>query len=557
MALVRSPLWNRALGVIPGGVNSPVRAMRGVGLDEPFFVARGDGAYIETTDGRRLLDWVQSWGPLIFGHADEEVVEAVRLAALDGTTFGAPTENEVELAAEIVDAVPSVERVRLVSSGTEAAMSAVRLARGVTRRDRVITFAGCYHGHADQFLARAGSGLATLGIPSSPGVPSGVTADTIVCEYNDVDGVAAAVARYGEGLAAILVEPIAGNMGCVPPAPGFLEALRLLCDASGALLVFDEVISGFRVARGGAQERLGVTPDLTVLGKIVGGGLPLAAFGGRAEVMDELAPAGSVYQAGTLSGNPLATAAGLIVLRRLRDPAVYELLEERSARLEQGLAPFGRVQRVGAMLTLFAGRDAPVERFEELDTDAYGTLFRGLLERGVYVAPSQYECLFPSVAHGDDADRAHGSGGGGCPRSLSRSPTAPRAESNVWAASLRSAPDWEPVFSLLSPPALAVGIETIYEAYLCHYGEPRLFDPPDGDDAVLLGDYLYAHGLVRDRGCRRCARGRGARGADLALRGPAGRRAARRRRGVARRRARARRHAVGGRRRARALPSLR
>jgi glutamate-1-semialdehyde 2,1-aminomutase len=402
VGLTRTELWHRAQKVIPGGVNSPVRAMRGVGLDEPFFVTRGDGATLETADGRTLLDWVQSWGPLIFGHADPETVEAVREAALDGTSFGAPTEREVELAQEIVDAVPSVELVRLVSSGTEAAMSAVRLARGFTYRDRVIKFAGCYHGHADGFLASAGSGLATLGIPASPGVPSGVTSDTIVCEYNDVDGVASAVERYGEGLAAIIVEPIAGNMGCVPPAPGFLEALRLLCDASGALLIFDEVISGFRVARGGAQELLGVTPDLTVLGKIVGGGLPLAAFGGRAEVMSELAPAGSVYQAGTLSGNPIATAAGLSVLRRLRDPEVYDELERRSARLAAGLAPFGRVQRIGAMLTLFAGRDEPVERFEELDTERYGELFRGLLERGIYIAPSQYECLFPSLAHGDD-----------------------------------------------------------------------------------------------------------------------------------------------------------
>jgi len=402
MALTRSDTWSRALRVIPGGVNSPVRAMRGVGLDEPLFVVRGDGAYIEAAGGRRLLDWVQSWGPLIFGHADAETVEAVREAALDGTSFGAPTEREVELAQEIVNAVPSVERVRLVSSGTEAAMSAVRLARGATRRDRVIKFAGCYHGHADQFLANAGSGLATLGIPASPGVPSGVTADTIICEYNDVDGVASAVERFGEGLAAIIVEPVAGNMGCVPPAPGFLESLRLLCDASGALLIFDEVITGFRVARGGAQERLGVVPDLTVLGKIVGGGLPLAAFGGGAELMDNLAPAGAVYQAGTLSGNPLATAAGLSVLRRLRDPHVYDELERRAARLEQGLAPFGRVQRVGAMLTLFAGRDEPVERFSELDTDRYAELFRGLLERKVYVAPSQYECLFPSLAHDDE-----------------------------------------------------------------------------------------------------------------------------------------------------------
>jgi glutamate-1-semialdehyde 2,1-aminomutase len=402
MALVRSDAWNRALRLIPGGVNSPVRTMRGVGLDEPFFAASGEGPYIHTSDGRRLVDWVQSWGPLVFGHADRETVDAVREATLAGTTFGTPTERELELAEEIIDAVPSVERVRLVSSGTEAAMSALRLARGYTRRDRVLTFAGCYHGHADPFLARAGSGLATLGIASSPGVPSGVVADTIVCEYNDVDGVASAVERYGEGLAAIFVEPVAGNMGCVPPAPGFLEVLRLLCDASGALLVFDEVITGFRVARGGAQARFGVTPDVTVLGKIVGGGLPLAAFGGRAEVMEQLAPSGAVYQAGTLSGNPLATAAGVSVLRRLRDPAVYEELDECSDRLAAGLAPFGRVQRVGAMLTLFAGRDEPVDRFTELDTGAYAELFRGLYERGVYVAPSQYECVFPSLAHSDE-----------------------------------------------------------------------------------------------------------------------------------------------------------
>ncbi len=375
--------------------------MRSVGLEPPLFAAAGRGAYIETADGRTLCDWVQSWGPLIFGHADAETVDAVRAAAERGTTFGLATEAEVELAAEIADAVPSVEAVRLVSSGTEAAMSALRLARGVTRRDRVITFAGCYHGHADAFLASAGSGLATLGIPSSPGVPTAVTADTIVCEFNDVDGVASAVERYGEGLAAIIVEPVAGNMGCVPPAGGFLEALRLLCDAAGALLVFDEVITGFRVARGGAQERFGVAPDLTVLGKIVGGGLPLAAFGGRRELMAQLAPAGAVYQAGTLSGNPLATAAGISVLRRLRDPSLYAELERRSARLAEGLAPHGRVQRVGAMLTLFPGRFEPVDRFTKLDVDRYGALFRGLVERGVYVAPSPYECLFPSLAHGD------------------------------------------------------------------------------------------------------------------------------------------------------------
>jgi glutamate-1-semialdehyde 2,1-aminomutase len=328
----------------------------------------------------------------------------VREAALDGTSFGAPTEREVELAAEIVDAVPSVEMVRLVSSGTEAAMSALRLARAFTRRDRILKFEGGYHGHADALLASAGSGLATLGIPSTPGVPSGAAGDTVVSAYNDVDAAAAAVERYGEGLAAIVVEPVGGNMGVVPPEPGFLEALRALADAAGALLVFDEVITGFRVARGGAQERFGIEADLTILGKIVGGGLPLAAFGGRTEIMERLAPAGDVYQAGTLSGNPLATAAGLSVLRRLRDPDVYARLEDRGARLEAGLAPFGTVQRVGAMLTLFA-TEAPVRTFadaQRCDTDRYAVLFRGLLDRGVYVAPSQFEAMFVSLAHGDD-----------------------------------------------------------------------------------------------------------------------------------------------------------
>ena len=396
--------WLRARQLIPGGVNSPVRAMRAVGLDEPFFVARGEGARIETADGRTLLDWVQSWGPLIFGHADPETVEAICEAAAGGTSFGAPTEREVELASEIVEAMPSVEQVRLVSSGTEAAMSALRLARAFTHRDRVVKFAGCYHGHADPFLAEAGSGLATLGIPASPGVPQAVVSDTVVVDYNDIDLAAAAVERHSEDLAAIFVEPVAGNMGCIPPAPGFLEALRALCDASGALLVFDEVITGFRVGRGGAQERYGVRPDLTILGKIVGGGLPLAAFGGRAEVMSLLAPGGHVYQAGTLAGNPIATAAGLSTLRRLRDPGVYEELERRGARLEAGLARFGHVQRVGAMLTLFvpgSELSVPVTRLRKLETERYAELFRHLLDRGIYVAPSQYECLFPSLAHED------------------------------------------------------------------------------------------------------------------------------------------------------------
>ena len=404
----RTDRWRSATSLIPGGVNSPVRAMRAVGVDEPVFIARGAGGWVEDVEGNRYVDWVQSWGPLLFGHADPETLAAVHAAADRGTTFGAPTEAEVELAGEIVDAVPSVEMVRLVSSGTEASMSALRLARAVTRRDRVIKFAGCYHGHVDALLASAGSGVMTLGIPSTPGVPSGVTADTIVCRFNDVDGVAAACARYGEGLAAILVEPVAGNMGCVPPAPGFLEALRMLADATGALLVFDEVMTGFRVARGGAQERYGVSPDLTILGKIVGGGLPAAAFGGRADLMERLAPGGDVYQAGTLSGNPLATAAGISVLGRLRDDAVYVELERLGARLEEGLAPFGVVQRVGGMLTLFC-HEGPIASYDDAaacDTERFGALFRHLLAAGVYVPPSQFECLFPSLAHTDeDVDR--------------------------------------------------------------------------------------------------------------------------------------------------------
>jgi len=402
--VVTTSVWRRARDVIPGGVNSPVRAMRGVGLDEPLFVRSGSGAWIADERGRRYVDWVMSWGPLIFGHADPETVDAVVEAARAGTTFGAATEREVELAEELVDAVPSLELVRLVSSGTEAAMSAVRLARGFTRRDRILKFAGAYHGHADALLADAGSGIATLGIPATPGVTTGAAEDTIVVGYNDVQATAAAVERWGEGLAAIIVEPVAGNMGVVPPAPGFLEALRELCYASGALLVFDEVITGFRVARGGAQERFGVVPDLTILGKVAGGGLPLAAFGGRGDVMEHLAPAGHVYQAGTLSGNPLATAAAVSVLRRLRDPAVYEDLEARGAKLEAGLSSYGTVQRVGGMATLFMTKH-PVRDFGDArraDTERYAALFRHLLERGIYFPPSQFEALFVSVAHGDE-----------------------------------------------------------------------------------------------------------------------------------------------------------
>jgi glutamate-1-semialdehyde 2,1-aminomutase len=386
--------------------------MRAVGLDEPLFVARGEGPWIEGEAGRRYVDWVMSWGALVLGHAEPSVVDAVREAASRGTTFGAPTENEVRLAEEVVEAVPSIERLRLVSSGTEAAMSAIRLARGFTGRDRIVKFAGCYHGHADALLASAGSGLATLALPSTPGVPAAATADTLVCPYNDLGALREAFEAHGETIACVLVEPVAANMGVVPPEPGFLEGIRRLCDEAGALVVFDEVITGFRVARGGAQELYGVTPDLTVLGKIVGGGLPLAAFGGAAEVMDELAPAGPVYQAGTLSGNPLATAAALAVLERLRQGAVYRRLEETAAALERGLAEAGEgrahVQRVGSLLTLFFRR-GEVRDFDDAsacDTDRYGEWFRHLLDRGVYVAPSQFEAMFVSTAHGaEEVDR--------------------------------------------------------------------------------------------------------------------------------------------------------
>ena len=395
-------LFDEARRLMPGGVSSPVRAMRSVGRDHPLFLARGAGGEVWDADGNRYVDWVQSWGPLIGGHAHPDVIAAVTATAERGTSFGAPTEVEVELAREVCAAVPSLEQVRFVSSGTEAVMSALRLARAHTGRAKIVKFAGGYHGHADALLAQAGSGLATLGIPSSPGVPPAVAADTLVCEYNDLDGVRAAAERHGDDLAAIIVEPVAGNMGVVPPRPGFLEGLRTVCNGTGALLVMDEVITGFRVGYGGGQERLAVRADLTCLGKIVCGGLPAAAFGGGSAIMGRLAPAGDVYQAGTLSGNPLAMAAGLATLALLREPGAYDRLEETSAALAAGLAAPGvTVNRVGAMLTAFF-HPGPVSSFADAaksDTDRFARFHAHMLGHGIYLAPSQFEALMPSLAH--------------------------------------------------------------------------------------------------------------------------------------------------------------
>jgi glutamate-1-semialdehyde 2,1-aminomutase len=399
-------LYARAAGLLPGGVNSPVRAMRSIGRD-PIFIERGEGFELVDVDGHRYVDWVCSWGPLILGHAHPTVVAAVREAAERGTSFGAPTEAEVELAAEVVDRIPSVEMVRMVNSGTEATMSALRLARAVTGRDKVLKFAGGYHGHVDGLLAEAGSGLATQGIPASPGVSGAQAADTIVAPWNDPEAVSAALSEHE--VAAILAEPVPANMGVVVAQPGFLALLRERADATGALLIFDEVITGFRVARGGAQQLFGVRPDLTILGKVLGGGLPAAAYGGRRELMERVAPAGDVYQAGTLSGNPLATAAGLATLAKL-DSDAYRRLAALTARLAEGLREAVQdrpveVTSVPGLVTPFFNR-SPVHDFSDAskcDLDAYGRFARALLERGIYPPASQFEAWFVSLAHDEAA----------------------------------------------------------------------------------------------------------------------------------------------------------
>ena len=396
--------------LIPGGVNSPARAFGGVG-GSPLIIDRGIGAYLYDIDGNQLIDFIGSWGPHILGHQHPVVLAAVEETLKKGTSFGAPTKLETELAQVVVDAVPSVEKVRMVSSGTEATMSAIRLARGFTGRDRIIKFAGCYHGHVDSLLVQAGSGALTLGVPSSPGVPQGCTADTTVLEYNNTQQLSDTLEKIGSEVAAIILEPVVGNMGCVPPEDGFLEACRELCTRHGVVLIFDEVMTGFRVAYGGAQERFGVTPDMTTLGKIVGGGMPVGAYGGRAEIMDTVSPVGPVYQAGTLSGNPLAMACGLATLKQLRDENPYAKLEVLTMHLCDALSRAAQaagiehsIGQVGSMFTLFFNPERVVSftQSEKNNTDRFAKYFWGMMDRGVYLPCSQFEANFVSTAHSDE-----------------------------------------------------------------------------------------------------------------------------------------------------------
>jgi glutamate-1-semialdehyde 2,1-aminomutase len=402
-------LFATAQDLIPGGVNSPVRAFRGVG-GTPRFIRSARGATITDVDGNTYIDYVGSWGPMILGHADAEVVAAVQEVAAGGTSFGAPTELEVQLAQEVIDAVPSIEMVRMVSSGTEATMSAIRLARGVTGRTKLVKFEGCYHGHADSLLVKAGSGVATLGLPDSPGVPAALAENTLTLPFNNVSALEKVFADHDD-IGAVIIEPVVGNMGCVPPLDGYLEAVRKITRDNGALLIFDEVMTGFRIARGGAQERYGITPDITTLGKIIGGGLPVGAYGGSRDIMNNIAPAGAVYQAGTLSGNPLSMTAGLVTLRRLRDKSIYDRLETTSRKLSEGLTAAADeagvktvTNRVGSMWTSFF-TDEPVVDWHtanKCDRQRYAKFYHAMLAAGVYLAPSQFEAGFVSLAHTEE-----------------------------------------------------------------------------------------------------------------------------------------------------------
>jgi glutamate-1-semialdehyde 2,1-aminomutase len=403
-------LYERALKLIPGGVNSPVRACKSVGAD-PLFIDRGNGSQIYDADGNRFIDYIGSWGPMILGHRHPAVMDAIVAVLERGTSFGAPTDLEIQLAELVIDAVPSVEVIRMVNSGTEATMSAIRLARGATGRDFVIKFDGCYHGHADTLLVAAGSGVATLRIPGSPGVPEPVVQNTLSLPFNNSDAIRKLMATRGDEVACIIVEPVAGNMGLVPPLEGFLQSLRETTEKHGAILIFDEVMTGFRVAFGGAQSLYGISPDLTCFGKIIGGGLPVGAYGGRREIMSLIAPQGSVYQAGTLSGNPIAMAAGIATLTQLQKEGIYEKLEEKSERLVQGFADAAaragvacQVAHVGSMLGLFF-TDRQVHNFDDAktcDLETFSNFYKGMRQQGIYIAPSQYEALFLSTAHSNE-----------------------------------------------------------------------------------------------------------------------------------------------------------